>query len=413
MKKGSRCQGVEVSRIKGLKGLGEQFGLIDKFFIDTYKRFPVLFVKGKGQYLWDQHHKKYLDFFSGLGVCSLGHCHPLVAKEICRQAFTLIHVSNLFYCQSQIELAGELSGRFGDQGKVFFSNSGAEANEGAIKLARKWGNKQGKNAIISFENSFHGRTLATLAATGQKKFHQGFQPLPGGFVFAQFNDLDSVEKLVGEKTCAIIVEPIQGEGGVNPANPEFLPGLRKICQQKKILLIFDEVQSGVGRSGKFFAYEHDKIKPDIVTLAKGIAGGLPLGVTIASKEIAAVFQPGDHGSTFGGNPVSCAAALAVIKTIDQKFLQNVQAVGKYLTEQLGKLKKEFSFIQEVRGKGLMVGMELTIPGKEIVNQCLESGLIINCTQEKVLRFLPPLIINKSDVDEALKVLKNCLRNYKL
>ncbi|MFH1258230.1 MAG: aspartate aminotransferase family protein [Elusimicrobiota bacterium] len=390
------------------RGSREQFVLADHFFLNTYKRFPVLFVKGKGQYLWDQHQKKYLDFFSGLGVCSLGHCHQLVAKAICRQAFTLLHVSNLYYCQPQIELAGELSGRFGGQGKVFFSNSGAEANEGAIKLARKWGNPQGKNAIISFENSFHGRTLAALAATGQKKFHQGFQPLPGGFVYARFNDLNSVEKLIGKKTCAIIVEPIQGEGGVNPANPKFLAGLRKICQRKKILLIFDEIQCGVGRSGRFFAYEHYKVKPDIVTLAKGIAGGLPLGVTIAGKEIAAAFQPGDHGSTFGGNPVSCVAALVVIKTIDRKFLQNVQTVGKYLTSQLGKLKKEFSFIHEIRGKGLMVGMELTISGKEIVKQCLESGLIINCTREKVLRFLPPLIINKSDVDEALKIFRKCL-----
>lgn len=384
----------------------ELITLSDQFFLNTYKRFPVLFVKGEGQYLWDINKKKYLDFFSGLSVCSVGHCHPQVVAAICKQASHLIHASNLYYTLPQIRLVSELIGHF-IGGKVFFSNSGAEANECAIKLTRKWGNKQGKYEIISFQNSFHGRTLATLAATGQSKFQEGFQPLPEGFVYARFNDLDSVEKLINKKTSAIIVEPIQGEGGVNVAQKNFLSGLRKICDAHKIILILDEIQSGTGRTGKFFAYEHYGITPDIVTLAKGIAGGLPLGVTIAKKYLD-VFRPGDHGSTFGGNPVACAAALAVLEILDKKFLENVENTGKYFIRQLKQLKKEFATIKEVRGKGLLVGMELTVPGKEIVELCLKKGLVINCTQDKVLRFLPPLTINKNDIDKAIKILKDCL-----
>ncbi|HAM38183.1 MAG: acetylornithine aminotransferase [Elusimicrobia bacterium RIFOXYC2_FULL_34_12] len=375
-----------------------------KYVFQTYKRYQILFVKGKGKYLWDDKGKKYLDFLSGISVCSTGHCNPKVVEAIQKQSGKLIHVSNLFYIKPQIELAKMLSNiSFG--GKVFFSNSGAEANECAIKLARKWGD--GRYEIISFNNSFHGRTIATLSATGQKKFSKGFEPLLSGFKFADLNDISSVERLINNKTCAVIVEPIQGEGGVCLATKEFLTDLKRICKKNNILLIFDEIQCGLGRTGKIFAYKNYGIEPDIITLAKSLGGGLPIAATIAKKGIAEILSYGSHGSTFGGNPVCCAAALEVLKIVNnKKVLKNVEITGKYFLDKLNILQEKYNFIKEVRGLGFIIGIELNIDGKEIVKRCLQRGLIINCTQDKVLRFLPPLIINKKDVDAAISILED-------
>ncbi len=391
-----------------------------KYLLPVFKRNPVVLVKGKGQYLWDEKGKRYLDFFSGLGVNLFGHNHPAIVKAAEKQLKDVVHTCNLYYTKPQILLAKKLI-ELSFPGKVFFSNSGAEANECAIKLARKYGipktpachssgREHGKRKyeIIVFEDSFHGRTLATLAATGQKKFHHGFEPLVPGFKYAKFNDLDSVNKLVSPKTCAIMVELIQGEGGVNVAKKEFIQGLKDIAQAHRLVLIFDEIQTGLGRTGKLFAYEHYGIKPDILTLAKGLAGGLPLGATIANKKVADVFTYGDHGSTFGGNLVACSASLEVLKLLNLKLLSQVQEVGKYFHQNLKNLQKKHSFIREVRGIGLMLALELSVspggPGAKTVAACLEKGLLINCTQQKVVRFLPPLIINKKDIDQAVNIL---------
>ncbi|MBI5573474.1 MAG: aspartate aminotransferase family protein [Elusimicrobia bacterium] len=385
------------------------FDLEKKYIFQTYKRAPVLFVKGSGKYLWDNKGKKYLDFFSGISVSSIGHCHPKIVKAIKTQSEKLIHASNLYYTTPQIELAQSLLD-LSLGGKVFFSNSGAEANECAIKLARKLGNKAGKNEIVAFKNSFHGRTIATLSATGQKKFHKGFEPLLYGFKFAEFNSLFSVEKLISPKTCAIIVEPIQGEGGVYPAKKEFLIGLRKLCNENKLLLIFDEIQCGLGRTGEIFAYKNYGVIPDILTLAKSLGGGLPVAATIAKNKVAETFSFGDHGSTFGGNPVCCAAGIEVLKIVsDKKLLKNVELTGNYFLLKLKELQKKYNTVKNVRGIGLMLGAELKINGKEIVSDCLQRGLLINCTQDKVLRFLPPLNINRKDVNTAVSILTDVLR----
>ncbi|OGS45766.1 MAG: acetylornithine aminotransferase [Elusimicrobia bacterium RIFOXYD2_FULL_34_15] len=383
------------------------YDLEKKYIFQTYKRNPILFVKGSGKYLWDDKGKRYLDFLSGISVCSVGHCNPKIVGAIQKQSKELIHTSNLFYTKPQIELAKILSGvSFG--GKVFFSNSGAEANECAIKLARKWGN--GRSEIISFMNSFHGRTITTLSATGQKKFSKGFEPLLKGFKFANFNDISSVKKHLNKKTCAILIEPIQGEGGVCLANKDFLIEIKNICKKNNLLLIFDEIQCGLGRTGKIFAYKNYGVEPDIMTLAKSLGGGLPLAATIAKSNVAEVLGYGTHGSTFGGNPVCCAVAVEVLKIVNNKnFLKNVENTGKYFIEKLKELQKSYSIIKEVRGQGLIIGIELNTDGKEIVKKCLQKGLIINCTQDKVLRFLPPLIISKKDVDEVISVLKDALK----
>ncbi|MEW6556647.1 MAG: aspartate aminotransferase family protein [Elusimicrobiota bacterium] len=380
------------------------FELEKKYIFQTYRRNPVLFVKGNGKYLWDDKGKKYLDFFSGLSVCSVGHCHPKVVNAIQNQSKKIIHTSNLYYTKPQIELAKMLSDiSFGKNGKVFFSNSGAEANECAIKLARKFGS--GKYEIIAFKNSFHGRTLATLSATGQKKFQKGFKPLLRGFRFAEFNSLGSVKKNITTKTCAIIVEPVQGEGGIYSAQKEFMLGLKKICNRNKLLLIFDEVQCGLGRTGKIFAYKNYGVEPDIITLAKSLGGGLPIAATIAKNSVAKTFSYSDHGSTFGGNPVCCAAAIEVLKIVsDKKLIANVRTLGNYFLSELKKLQNKHQIIKNVRGLGLMLGIELKTSGKEIVSKCLHHGLLINCTQDNILRFLPPLIVTKKDIDTAISIL---------
>ncbi|MBI2119085.1 MAG: aspartate aminotransferase family protein [Elusimicrobia bacterium] len=379
----------------------------------TYRRQPLLLVKGKGSYVWDHKGKKYLDFFSGLGVNNLGHCFPSVVHAISAQAKTLMHTSNLYYTLPQIECAKELVKRT-FSGKVFFSNSGAEANECAIKLARRWGQKNGDRRfeIITFQNSFHGRTMATLSLTGQEKFQKGFDPLLEKVVYAKFNDPDSVQKMVTKDTCAIFVEPVQGEGGVNPAAKSFLEFLRKVCNDHDLLLVFDEVQCGMGRSGHLFFYQYFGIEPDILTMAKALGGGLPIGCTLAKEEIALLLNKGDHASTFGGNPVVCSAAIQVLRELNQKRLDSVKEKSKILIEGLEKLKKQFpALIAEVRGMGLMLALELKIEGDQLVERAREKGLLINCTQGKVLRFLPPLIITPVEIKSALIKLEKCFKNY--
>jgi predicted acetylornithine/succinylornithine family transaminase len=386
--------------------------LSEKYVANTYARYPILLVRGKGTRVWDLEGKEYLDFVSGLAVCNLGHCHPKVVKAIRDQAEKLIHVSNFYYIEPQIQLASLLCKHsFAD--KVFFCNSGAEANEGAIKLARKYAKeKTGENRyeIITMERSFHGRTLATLTATAQEKFHKGYEPLMPGFKYVPFSDIKAVKNAIDSKTCAVMVEPIQGEGGVNCPTEGYLKALREICDEKGLLLIFDEVQVGMGRTGKLFAYEHDGVEPDMLTLAKSLAGGVPIGALLIRKGIAESFKPGDHASTFGGNPLATAAGIAALTTIlEEGMLENCQKVGEYFFSRLEKIGEKFSFIKEVRGKGLILGMELKIDGSSVVKEMMQRGILINCTMGNVLRFLPPLIVVKEEVDRVVETLEEVFK----
>ncbi len=378
----------------------------------TYARFPVAFVRGAGCRLWDDAGKEYLDFLAGIAVCSLGHCHPEVTSAISEAAGKLVHVSNLFYTYPQVELAAELT-RLSFADKVFFSNSGAEANEAAIKLARKYSRDTfgpGRFHIISMKDSFHGRTMATLSATGQTKVHQGFDPLMEGFAFVDFNSIPAVEAAITDKTCAVMVEPVQGEGGLNFPAAGYLKDLKKLCKQKKLLLIFDEIQSGMGRTGSLFAYENEDVSPDIMTLAKALANGLPMGAMLAVDEVAQVFTPGSHASTFGGGPLVASAALATLKIISEPaFLSKVRETGAYFISRLEEIKERYSFVKGVRGRGLMVGLELAVPGAKFVSKCLERGAIINCTHDTVLRFVPPLIAGRSEVDEMIGILESVFK----
>lgn len=386
-----------------------------KYIINTYNRNPEnnpLIVRGKGTFLWDEKGKQYLDFVGGLAVNAFGHTYPPVVSAIREQIEKFIHTSNLYYTAPQVQLAKCLVENSA-LAKTFFCNSGAEANEAAIKLARKYSKLHGgenKYEIITALKSFHGRTLATLTATGQEKFQKGFEPLPPGFRYAQFNDLQSFQSQVNESTCAIMIEPVQGEGGVYPAEAKFLKGLRRLCDENNLLLIFDEVQCGMGRTGKLFAYEHYGVEPDIMTLAKALGGGLPIGAMLCREEVASGFSPGDHASTFGGNPVVCAAALAVLESLLQEgFLEDVAARGAYFLEKLELLKKKFSGeVQEVRGKGLILGLELNSSGLEVQRSCREKGLLINCIGGKILRFLPPLNVTKEEIDSAMEILQNTM-----
>lgn len=384
--------------------------LSNEYIVPTYGRIPVAFKEGSGVRLRDMEGKEYLDFIGGLAVNVLGHAHPRLARAISEQVNSIIHTSNLYHIQPQALLAKRLSElSFG--GKAFFCNSGAEANEAAIKLAKKFGKENGARfEIITMTGSFHGRTLTTLAATGQRKYQKGFDPLPEGFKYAAFNDLASVKELVAPSTCAIMAEVIQGEGGVNVGSEEFIVGLRRLCDERNLLLIIDEVQTGVGRTGKMFAYEHYGIVPDVVTLAKGLAGGVPIGAMMAKRGIADLLGPGTHASTFGGNFLSTRAALTTLDVIlEEGLIEKAEELGGYLLDQLNALGQTYSFIKEVRGKGLMLGMELEIEGKGIVEECLSGGLLINCTVEHVLRFLPPLIIFKEDIDRAIEILSKALK----
>jgi len=387
--------------------------LSEQYVAHTYARYPVVLVRGKGTRVWDQEGEEYLDFVSGLAVCNLGHCHPRVVKTIQGQAEKLIHVSNFYYIEPQIQLASLLCKHsFAD--KVFFCNSGAEANEGAFKLARKFAKeKTGKDRyeIITMERSFHGRTLATLAATAQEKFHKGYEPLMPGFKYVPFNDMGAVKKAIDPKTCAVMVEPIQGEGGVNCPSEGYLKALREICDENSLLLIFDEVQVGMGRTGKLFAYEHEGVEPDILTLAKSLAGGVPIGALLIKKGIADSFKPGDHASTFGGNPLATAAGVAALTAIlEEGMLENCRKMGDYFLSELDKMKNQFPFIKEVRGKGLILGMELKIDGSSIVKEMLKKRILINCTMGNVLRFLPPLIVTQEEVDQVVKALGEVFSN---
>jgi acetylornithine/N-succinyldiaminopimelate aminotransferase len=378
-----------------------------KYIMPTYTKVPLIFIKGKGSRLWDIHNNCYLDFFPGWGVGSLGHCHPKVMQAVREQVSKLIFVANNYYNLPQAKLARELL-RWSFPAKVFFCNSGAEANEAAIKLARKFG--EGRYEIITFENSFHGRTLAALAATGQKKYQQGFAPLPEGFKAARFNDIAGVKALVTDKTVAVMLELIQGEGGVNVADKDFVLDLRKLCDEKKMLLIVDEVQTGVARTGKMFCYQNYGITPDIMTLAKALGGGLPIGVMVAGLGIADTLTAGMHASTFGGSPLVCKAALAVLQAVNkEKLLSKTGKSGEYLFSKLNALKEKYPFIKEVRGLGLMLGVELTKEGKQVVDKCMERGLLINCTHDKVLRLMPALNITKKEIDKAMAILEEALR----
>lgn len=387
----------------------------DRYVMRTYGRIPMALVRGEGARVWDAGGKEYLDFVSGLAVCSLGHCHPAVAEAISSQARTLMHVSNLYYIEPQVKLAKLLvENTCAD--RVFFCNSGAEANEAAIKLARKYAKKnlgEERYEIITALKSFHGRTLAAITATGQPKYQQGFEPLPRGFKYVPFNDLAALEAAVGANTCAVMLEPVQGEGGVNEATPEYLAGVRELCQKHGLLLIFDEVQCGLGRTGKFLAHQHYGVEPDIFTLAKALGGGFPIGAMLAREDVAAGFAPGDHASTFGGNPLACAAGLAAMEQIlNHGVVENAARVGGYFKDRLMALAGRYPFITEVRGRGLLLGAELSMEGKDIVHQCQEKGLLINCVNLNVLRFIPPLIITERDVDHALDVLVSVLDQIK-
>ncbi len=383
-------------------------------FFNTYSRFPIVLAKGEGAWVWDIEGNKYLDLVAGVAVNSLGHNHPSLVKAIKNQVEQLIHVSNLYYNIPAIELADYLvKHSFAD--KVFFSNSGAEANEGAIKLLRKYFKKQGKPEkyeVITFVNSFHGRTLGMISATGQERIKKDFEPLLPGFTHVPLNDWVALEKAISPKTAGILIELAQGEGGVVFAQVEYLKKIRKLCDEKGLLLLFDEVQTGVGRTGKLFAYEHSGVVPDILTLAKGLAGGVPIGAILAKEEIAKSFEPGDHATTFGGSPLVTQAALAVLKVLEEGVLKNVQETGAYFLSKLQELKEKYSFIQEARGCGFMLGLELKIPGKDFVLAGLKKGLLLNCTQEKVLRFVPPLILSTSEVDFAIARLEEIFQELK-
>ena len=374
----------------------------------TYKRYPVVLVRGKGCLVWDEKGREYLDFLAGIAVCNLGHCHPAVVQAAKEQMDKLMHVSNYFYTKPQAELS-ELIIKNSFADRIFFCNSGAEANEAALKLARKYGQDHSggtKYEIITMEYSFHGRTFATLTATGQDKFHHGFGPLLPGFKYVPFNDIKALRAAVSDITCAIMLEPIQAEGGVNMPIKGYLKSVRDLCDEKGLLLIYDEVQVGLGRTGKLFAYEYAGVAPDIMTLAKAIGGGLPGGAMLAGEKVAETFTAGSHATTFGGNPVVMAAGVATMKVLlEGSVLENCRAMGAYFMERLEKFKAKYpQFVKEVRGAGLIIGMDITLDGRDIVSRCLDKGLIINFTRDTVLRFLPPLIVEKQHIDRCMQVL---------
>jgi acetylornithine/N-succinyldiaminopimelate aminotransferase len=381
-----------------------------KYFMHTVERVPLTLVRGQGARVWDEEGREYLDFVGGWAVNSLGHCPPAVIKAVSEQAQLLIQASNQFYTIPQIRLA-ELLVQNSCLDKLFFGNSGAEANEGAIKLARRYGQLHlgGAYEVITTIGSFHGRTLAMVAATGQPKFQESYPPLPTGFVNVEYNNIDAIRSATSDKTCAVMVEPIQGEGGVNVPDDGYLPAIRDWCQQKGILFILDEVQTGVGRTGTLFAYEQYGVEPDIMTLAKGLGSGVPIGAILA-KERVAVFTPGEHGSTMGGNPLACAAGYATVKFIvDNGIPGKVKAVGEHLIAGLEKLKQKFPFITEVRGRGLLVAMEFSSDiAQSVVEACLERGLLVNRVKPSAVRLMPPLIIGNKEVDEALGILDKAL-----
>jgi acetylornithine aminotransferase len=379
----------------------------DRVIAKTYKRFPVVLAKGSGCTLYDTEGRDYTDFVAGIAVCNLGHSHEGVARAVLNQAQTLTHVSNLYYTIPQVELAAWLVQQsFAD--RVFFCNSGAEANEAAIKLARKHFNDRGENnrfRIITMENSFHGRTMATLSATGQDKIKKGFDPVLEGFDYVPFNDVNALQSKIDSNTCAVMLEPIQGEGGVRCPDAGYLKAVRQICEDKGVLLIFDEIQTGMGRTGQLFAYEHFEVEPDIMTLAKALANGLPIGAMLAREQVADAFGPGAHATTFGGTPLVTAAAFEVCKTLVQgNVINQGREAGAYFKEKLLWLKERHDVVVDIRGLGLLLGIKLAINGESLVNQCLQRGFLINCIQETILRFVPPLIVKKEEIDALIDCL---------
>ncbi len=382
-----------------------------RYLMNTYSRVPLSIVRGRGCKVYDSEGREYLDCVAGIAVNVLGHGHPDLMAAIGQQARHLIHTSNLYYSEPQVLLA-EMLVQHSFAQKVFFCNSGAEANEAAIKLARRYSTQKfgaDRYEIVTMRNSFHGRTMATLTATGQAKIQHGYAPLLPGFKYATFNDVPSLEAQINEKTAAVLLEPIQGEGGVVVANQAYLQHLRKLCTDRHILLIFDEIQTGIGRTGTLFAYEQFGIQPDMMTLAKGLGGGVPIGACLATDEVASAFEPGSHASTFGGNPLACAAALAVLRVLlEGGELEKSRSVGSHLAKGLQELQGRIPLIQEVRGLGLLLGVELSIDGKAIVQDCLARRIIINCTMDRVLRLVPPLIITQAEIDQVLKVLSEVL-----
>ena len=386
-----------------------------KYHMHTFDRTPITLVKGDGVRVWDEGGKEYLDFVAGWAVNSLGHCHPAVAEAITNQAHTLIQTSNQFYTIPQLQLA-ELLVRNSCLDKIFFCNSGLEANEGAVKLARRYGSLHlnGAYRVITTTSSFHGRSLAMTAATAQTKFQQPYIPLPDGFTNVDYNDVDAIKSATTGQTCAVMLEPLQGEGGVNLPGDNYLKAVRAWCDQQGILLILDEIQTGIGRIGTLFAYEQYGIEPDIMTLAKGMGSGVPIGAIMA-KDGASVFTPGEHGSTFGGNPLTCAASYATVKfIIDNDISSNVREMGQYLIDGLESLRQKFQFITDVRGRGLLVAMEFSHDiAQALVMACLEQGLLVNKLKPNALRFMPPLIIGDKEIDEALGTLDKALSNIKL
>ena len=386
--------------------------LTHRHLVDIYGCLPIAFVRGKGAYLYDADGNRYLDFFCGLAVTSLGHGHPGVVRAIAEQAQKLTHVSNVFHTEPTARLAERLSKKFETGSKVFLGNSGAEANEAAIKLARRWGHKDGggRFEIIATQGSFHGRTLATLTATGQEKYHQGFQPLVPGFRLVPFDDVAAFERAVGDHTVGVMLEPIQGEGGVVVPRADYLKRVREICDRARLLLILDEVQVGMGRTGTFFAFEQAGIKPDIVTLAKALGGGIPIGAMIAGGEVASSLTQGSHGTTFGGNPVACAAALAVLDAFDAEgVLDNARETGSYLIERLREISRGLDRVAEVRGRGMIIGVVLKHEARPVVDACLKERLLVNATAGNVLRLLPPLNLERKDADAGLAIIERALR----
>ena len=381
----------------------------EQFVLPTYNRSPVCLVKGKGSKVWDLEGKEYLDFFPGWAVSGLGHCHPNVVHAIKHQVRTLLHVPNNYYGLKQAQLAKKIVEQ-SFPGRVFFCNSGAEAMETAIKFARKFGSASGRYEMITMDGSFHGRTLATLAATGQQKYHKGFEPLPEGFKQVPFNDFEALKQAVNAKTIAVALELIQGEGGIRVADPEYVRKARALCDEKKLLLIFDEVQTGMGRTGKWFVHQHYGVEPDLMALAKSLGSGVPIGALVVHRRIKEeVLTPGTHASTYGGNPLVAAAGLAVFKTIEKDgLLQNAEEMGAYLKSRLLAFKEKYSFIKEVRGIGLMLGVELDRSGADIVSRAREKGLLINCTQDRVLRIMPAMTVTKRLIDQGIRILDQVL-----
>ena len=377
---------------------------------NTYGCMPLAFARGEGAYLYDPEGNRYLDFFCGLAVTSLGHAHPRIVGAIREQAGLLTHVSNVFHTEPMARLAARLTAAFGG-GRVFFCNSGAEANEAAIKLARRWGSGEGggRYEIISAHNSFHGRTLGTLSATGQEKYQQGFQPMVPGFRMVPYDDVAALEGAIGQNTVAIMLEPIQGEGGVVVPKPDYLARARELCDRAKLLLILDEVQVGMGRTGKMFAWQHGNVRPHIMTLAKALGGGLPIGAMVARPEIAASLTPGTHGSTFGGNPIACAAALGVIDALERDgAMENAATVGGYLIERLREIAGKLDNVVEVRGLGMIIGVVLKHEAQSVVDACVKERLLVNAAAGNVLRLLPPLILTRAQADDGLKIIGRAL-----